>query len=434
MGGGIVQLVTNTGKQDGSLTGDPETTFLKGVYRRYTNFAKEHIKQTLNGTPTFGSQNVTATVFRSGDLISDTYLEVTLPAIPQVYPSGFVDPTTGAAVGGTALPAGAFYGWTNSVGHALIEEVKCEIGGLEIDKKTGEWMEVWDELTLPESKVKGYYHMIGKYEAPEDSLATSAINAKVLHIPIQFWYSKGHYFNSLPIVALQLHDVKLTFRFRAFRDLVTFENLPEPDNITNFTNIDLYIDYIYVDSDERQMFVDLDHEYLIEQLQYQKFTINANTLNYNAILNFNHPGIELVWTLTEQERIDSNDYFNFAKNTDADGVALAADAPVNAPLSKAKLTINNTDRFSERDESYFRLTQPWQGHTRVPTKHIYSYSFALKPEEHQPSGTMNFSRLDNSQLELTFPRGMRQSSLVVYLRNYNWLKVTSGVAGTAFSS
>jgi len=374
-----MQLVAY-GAQDVFLTGKPEISFFKVVYRRHTNFAMESIEQTFNGNPKLGSR-VSCTISRNGDLVTNMWLELKLKA------------------GYTNL--------VNSVGHALVEYVELEIGGQRIDKHYGEWLEIWSELTLPEEKRAGYKEMIGRRDAGK---ATDPESNK-FYIPMQFFFCRNPGL-ALPLIALQYHEVKINLKFRDVSflgDDLEFDGTPK-----------LYVDYIYLDTDERRRFAQASHEYLIEQLQHTgpETSIVGSTGNYR--LNFNHPVKELIWVT----RGSPEDPMEF-------GVAELEFAGGDS-FETCKLQLNGHDRFSERDASYFRLVQPYQHHTRIPSKYVYCYSFALNPEAHQPSGTCNFSRLDNVTLSLTNMSG--SGEVLIFAISNNILRIMSGMGGLAFSN
>ena len=401
MGGGLMQLVAY-GAQDVYLTGNPVITFFKVVYRRHTNFAMESIQQTFNGTPGFGSR-VSATISRNGDLITNTYLQVTLKNV------------------GLAK--------TDSIGHALIKTVELEIGGQRIDKHYGDWLEIWSELTVPEEKRVGFNTMVGKNQIQPDAsggYTGVTLADSVLFIPLQFFFCRNPGL-ALPLIALQYHEVKINVEFNAYDDVFNTSSTATMD-------CSLYVDYVYLDTDERRRFAQVSHEMLIEQLQFtgDESITSANT-KYR--MNFNHPVKELVWVFSGAGAA----FGNYSVELDSSGYGPGHDAWDTMlsvePIKKAKIMLNGHDRMSERSGSYFRLVQPYQHHTRVPTKPVYVYSFALRPEEHQPSGTCNFSRIDNAQLSLelkdTFDQG---SKIKVYATNYNVLRIMSGMAGLAFSN
>ena len=396
-----MQLVA-IGAQDVHLTGEPQISFFKVVYRRHTNFSMESIEQSFNGTAKPGSR-VTCTISRNGDLVTNMWLEVTLPKEHSENKD---------------------HNYVNSVGHALIEYVELEIGGQRIDKHYGEWLEIWSELTLPEEKRHGFKEMIGRRDAYSSA---SALESHELFIPLQFFFCRNPGL-ALPLIALQYHEVKLNIKFRDGAKLDT------SNSVKDFDSVKLYVDYVYLDTEERQRFAQMSHEYLIEQLQH---TGVESTKSDQVRLNFNHPVKELVWAI----RSSSDGPLVFGSSELKYDTANVDDSPFatadNDRFTTAKLQLNGHDRFTERDAAYFRLVQPYQHHTRVPNKYIYCYSFALNPEAHQPSGTCNFSRLDNVTLNLT---GMSSNNtntngeLLVYAVSNNILRITSGMGGLAYSN
>ncbi len=368
------------------------------VYRRHTNFSMESIQQTFNGTADF-SKRVTCTVSRNGDLIHRVYLQVTLPAL-------------------TCDTANE--GWCDWVGHALIKNVEVEIGGQRIDKHYGEWLNVWNELTQCEGKKYGYETMVGK--ALQLS-ASGTVPSTTLYIPLEFWFCRNPGL-ALPLIALQYHEVKLNLEFNSLAACV--QGTPTTTGVA-LSDASLYVDYVYLDTDERRRFAQVSHEYLIEQLQFTGDETTANGSN-KIKLNFNHPTKELVWVTrnSTNEASELNQWFNFTTTTTADGAN---------PTTLAKLQLNGHDRFSERAGSYFDLVQPYQHHENVPqVRGINVYSFALKPEEHQPSGTCNFSRIDNATLQVTATVPSGTSVTKVFAVNYNVLRIMSGMGGLAYSN
>ena len=392
MGGGLMQLVAY-GAQDVYLTGNPQITFFKVVYRRHTNFSMEAIEQTLNGSTGYGNK-VSCTISRNGDLVHKMYLDYT--------------PNGADAGDGCANP-----------GSALINEIEVEIGGQRIDKHYGHWLETWAQLTqpnptsaLPTNAARAVNSSIATQWTPFQKMSGMGgvrgnnANGGQIFVPLQFWFCRNPGL-ALPLIALQYHEVKLN---------ITFQTEANTDGNATFGAAKLWADYIYLDTDERRRFAQVSHEYLIEQLQFQSETNNA-TKN----LNFNHPVKELIWI-----------------GTPTDGVAAGADAGVSTPTNIGATTyllkLNGHDRFAARETAYFTRAQVWQHHTGHGSVNVIDsiavYSFALKPEEHQPSGTCNFSRIDNAQLISTGT----PEALHIYAVNYNVLRIMSGMGGLAYSN
>jgi hypothetical protein len=596
MGGGLMQLVAY-GAQDVYLTGNPQITFWKVTYRRYTNFSIESIEQTFNGQADFG-RRVTCIISRNGDLAYRTYLQVTLPEINQLMGNS------------ASLSSGAYsvYArWLDFPGEQLIAQVEVEIGGQRIDRQYGDWMHIWNQLTMTAEQQRGYFKMIGNttqltfitdpsfadVDGPCDSTAPrqvcaprNALPETTLYVPLQFWFCTNPGL-ALPLIALQYHEVKINLDLRPIDECLwavtslscnTTQNPksgPYANTASNQYGVgtpvtatiaynqslvaaSLYVDYVFLDTDERRRFAQNPHEYLITQLQFTGDESVGSSSN-KIKLNFNHPVKELIWVVQPDQNVDycssllcdatlfkvlGAQPFNYTDAIDAlpnaihafggpeatagyDGAFIdarglfqdagALDAaipsgftgywhggvynnaynetnfggqgvPLNPdidntaalaslglttadfngrghndgssvsdagtfvlsetsldmhcwgqnPVVVAKLQLNGQDRFSEREGSYFSWVQPYQAHTRSPDEGINVYSFALRPEEHQPSGTCNFSRIDNATLQLVLSNatveGTRTAKVRVYATNYNVLRIMSGMGGLAYSN
>jgi hypothetical protein len=594
-----MQLVAY-GAQDVYLTGNPQITFWKVTYRRYTNFAIESIEQTFNGQADFG-RRVTCTISRNGDLAYRTYLQVTLPEINQLM---------GNSIGITTGNHSVYARWLDYPGEQLIAQVEVEIGGQRIDRQYGDWMHIWNQLTMTAEQQRGYFKMIGNttqltfitdpsfadVDGPCDSIAPrqvcaprNALPETTLYIPFQFWYCTNPGL-ALPLIALQYHEVKINLDIRPIDECLWAVtslscntqqgmNAAGNNNGANYqmsagapvvatiaynqslVAASLYVDYVFLDTDERRRFAQNPHEYLITQLQFTGDESVGSSSN-KIKLNFNHPVKELIWVVQPDQNVDycssllcdatlfkvlGAQSFNYTDAIDAlpnaihafggpsgvggenayidarglfqdagamdeyippgftgywhggaynnalnepnfggpavpppAGMSAAAQAAYLAqigltnlsqlgtanhnqgssvsdagtfvmsessldmhcwgqnPVVVAKLQLNGQDRFSEREGSYFSWVQPYQTHTRCPDEGINVYSFALRPEEHQPSGTCNFSRIDNATLQLVLSNatveGTKTAKVRVYATNYNVLRIMSGMGGLAYSN
>ena len=558
MGGGLMQLVAY-GAQDVYLSGSPQITFFKVVYRRHTNFAVEPIQQVWNGAADFG-RTVTCNINRNGDLITNMYLAVTLNATPS---------------------SSVAWGYVNRLGNALIEETKVEIGGQKIDEQYGDWLNIWYELTHKTGQERGYAKLIG--DVPNlTSISSSGKRAYNLYVPLQYWFNRNNGL-ALPLIALQYHDVRMTVQFQQAINCLNWVGSVQPSTANLMADSYLLIDYVYLDSEERKRFAQASHEYLIEQLQFTGSESLSST-NNKYRLNFNHPCKYLIWaphlerynnrakyvvyptasssssgsgvtsslgrtdwvaatalfsklvflasnlaTATTVRTVDAsgnlqvegevvtpvanvsncllasvaakvnaklvvsavgqsgtqpasvNDVVLLSTDVQIEDMSNTLDAlvaggtnvanastflntvAVNAinpfnygnfldgtdnPVVQGKLQLNGQDRFQVRDGNYFNYVQPWQHFSNTPADGINVYSFALKPEEHQPSGSCNFSRIDNATLQVDVGTynapssgygvnflGTNSNSLLnIYTVNYNVLRVMSGMAGTAYSN
>ena len=394
MGGGLMQLVAY-GAQDIYLTGNPLITFWINVYKRHTNFAMEEIKQTGNGSATFEGE-VTYTIARNGDLMSNCFLEAEI----EVPGDGVLSVNT---------PTDHFM-------ERLIKSVEVEIGGQRIDKQYGLWMHIWNRLTLSDTKLKAYNYMIG---SKPDSLSKSPFlkpdpidRTSKLNLPLQFWFCKNPGL-ALPLIALQYHEVKIKVEIAASGD-VQFGS----DQDYTLTELNLWVNYIYLDTPERRRFQQKSHEYLITQVQYTGAE-SLNPVSNETRLNFNHPVIELMWVNYKDGENAADNWSSFWNY-----------------IEDARLQLNGHDRFASRDGTYFDTLQPFTYHTNNKGG-VNVYSFALDPENasRQPSGTCNFSRIDNAKLfqtlKSTFDAG---GNMHMYALNYNVLRVMSGMGGLAYSN
>ena len=555
-----MQLVSY-GAQDIYISGNPQITFWKVLYKRHTNFAMESIEVTFNGQADFG-RRVTAVISRNADLMYRTYIQVTLPQISLIGPNDR-------------------FRWLNYVGHRLINTVEIEIGGSRIDKQYGDWMQIWTQLTQPLGTQVSFDDMVGNSadlvllkdgsgvaldatcaasEATNSCLSRAGTPMKTLFIPLQFWYCRNPGL-AIPLIALQYHEVRINVEFQqnyncCYADTAPSNpaNLPLNGGVVNLGNgvtavsqlqlvaASIYIDYIYLDTEERRRFAQQSHEYLIDQLQFtgdETVTASSNKIQ----MNFNHPVKELIWVVQRDSFVDCNapptpwimealgqQPFNYSDDWSTEGIVTAvlgrgalatnssgatavptfsvsagpgagylpggstagfayAQSAISGlgvatnsglstgsgiyqtdgsagddnffegttnyllakvilasnvkcegknPVEVAKVQLNGQDRFDEREGRYFDKVQPWQHHTRTPSTGINVYSFALKPEEHQPSGTCNFSRIDKATLNLTLSvntvRSQRTAKVRIYAVNYNVLRVMSGMGGLAYSN
>jgi len=411
-----MQLVAY-GAQDVYLTGNPKVTFFQAVYRRHTNFAMENIEQTVNGTAA-PSGRVSVTVARNGDLVADMYVEM----------ESEIDLSL-------STDLAASNEW---VAERAIKDVELSIGGQRIDKHYQTWWRLYSELYLDNSKKTTWGKM------------TTGVDGAKVYLPLIFFFNRNPGL-ALPLIALQYHEVRLDFDLTS--DFSTY---------VKASSFKVYANYIYLDTEERRRFAQKGHEYLIEQVQHTG-TDTLSTGSNQKRLSFNHPVKELVWCLSQSTKAFNN-LWNFTNNVGAgqpqlatDVVSLVAEAQVGADLGNCprlqnvggaatawdedacsnmtdmKLVLNGQDRFKEQGSKYFNSVQAYNHHSGSPMPGVYSYSFALKPEEHQPTGTCNFSRIDNAQVAITAGAGTN-TTLNMFAVNYNVLRIQSGMGGLAFSN
>ncbi len=406
MTGAILQ-VSALGPQDQYLYGDSEATLFKKPYKRVTPYASTHIAQNFSGSVDFG-RKVSATVSRSADLVHRVYVRVNLPAL------------TGS---GTQA-------WVRNVGNVMIKEVEFQLGSVTIDKHYGQWLHIWSELTESASKENTYNVMIGN--TTDLTTEASSVPAKTLYVPLRFFFCQDIGM-ALPLIALQYHEVKINVEFRPFSEL----HVSSSGVVTTptLTNADLLVEYIYVSVDERRRFAQTAHEYLITQLQHTGSESFSQT-NINPRLNFNHPCSAVVFVAQLDSNVQSvasaggnaNRWTDFTDNGSGPNPYEG-----DSPLVSGKLQLNGMDRFDVMGSGYFNLLQPYEHFTRGPAEGIYVWSAAEAPEEYQPTGSINFSKIDVATLNLTLSSSAAVK-LYVYAMNRNVMRVISGMGSLVYAS
>ena len=443
MGGGLLQLVAY-GAQDAYLSGNPQITFWKGLFKRHTNFAMEPFRINLTGQANWGVKH-SALIGRHADLLYSTYLEV-------------------------ALAPGYYNNDGGRLGYNLIKYVELDIGGQLIDRLYGEWLFIWDCLSSDVSTGEKLSRMVGAgaWVNEHHSIARDqCVNGRpsspeMVYIPLSFFYTRNPG-AALPLIALQYHEVKINIEWNDVKFIASdFTNKSQfPGQPIQAA---VYIDYIYLDTEERRRMAQNSHEYLIEQTQYNEdkgITSAQNRID----LTFNHPVKELVWVVQPSEYTDCNLAASM-QETRLRPFTYDIDA-----VYEQHLQINGQDRLDRRFGDYYNKVQPYQHHTGSTSAYVsrpvygpndidrdtvvrgnrgmYMYSFALKPEEHQPSGTCNFSRIDTATIVMSINGADRRGwndnyeidisperpwDVRVYAVNYNILRVMSGMGGLAYSN
>ena len=430
MTGGELQLAAY-GEQDLNLTGNPQITFFRAVYKRYTNFAIENMQEIITGHTIFGAKTY-ITLGRWGDLINKMELDIVLPALNPTNDPNFA------------------ISWINSIGHALIKQVDIEINGNIIDTHYGMWMEIWSELTLPAEKRYGYYNMIGKHEYFNVTIQQGELH---LRVPFQFWFCENIGL-SIPNIALYNSTIRLIITFQDFDNLwvsSTGNLIPLEQHIAtcrthtkhkctvkdhfNIIRASVFVDYIFLDNDERRFFVNHKHQYLINLLGRNVISTNlTGTNNIIQLDDFNFPVKELIWVIRDNfvlKKVSGggNECFNFSNRPSYFNI------PPKDPMVDAIIYFEGQQRFfPARDPKYFRELEPYKRHSNVPDNFIYIYSFALQPEIYQPTGTCDFSRLDNATLNLRVLEELNDPQINIFAPFYNILLIEGGMAGLKYGS
>ena len=533
--GGLLQLVANTGSSsDVYLTGNPQVTYFKTVYRRHTNFAMETFRNIFLGNTTFGGYT-TATIERAADLVYKSYVRV--------------------VVSGATAPAGAQWAWVQNLGHALLQNVELQIGGQRVDYHTSDSFHFFKELRVTADQARGYDKLIGN--VPELTTLNQSHDSYTLYIPLKFFYDRS-IGQALPLIGLQFHDVRINVNFESLNNLLVTSGFApglDPGQTLGIKmEASLEVGMVYLDTDERRRFSQLSHELLIDQVQWTGavgHAFSSANLNkpVNNLLSFTNPVKELIWGLHNGRMANTNGTYQYLwydpndvdnmrliatkrfvlacaqydqnnnlvlANTSTDtnsilpcpgltGTPLAIfnriqaaavattpalynvgilgdlltmaeistpvsvllagvpgrpplgdgapqndvtvrmphnfglylDGTVN-PLDNAKIILNGQERIKSQDAAFFNYVQPYEHHTRTPADGINIYSFAIAPEELQPSGSLNFSRVDTSVLQTMFQDQYldalgSDSQITIYAYSYNVLRIVSGMAGLAFT-
>ena len=441
MGGGLLQLVAY-GAQDAYLSGNPQITFWKGLYKRHTNFAMEPFRINFNGQATWGSKQ-TAIVGRHADLLFSTYVEVQMPVTYSA------SATTAKWNHGVNSGMGRY-----PLGFNLIEYIELDIGGQIVDKLYSEFMYLWSELTYTNQQIYKLNSMLTNEKYSDSTLQfTAPVGCttgqgrsslpNTLYIPLSFFFTKNPG-AALPLIALQYHEVKINIQWNDQTMIAGSLNDIKTKSLQSPVSAAVYIDYIYLDTEERRRFAQQSHEYLIEQVQYNE-DVGVCSPSQRIDLTFNHPVKELLWVVQPTCYRNCKVPVKELRASVTDRLlpfCYDLDASNKAPVYEQFIQINGQDRLERRYGDYFNKVQPFQHHTGIaPGVGVYSYSFAVKPEEHQPSGTCNFSRIDTATIVMTLDGSVTVSDdssdtwdVRVYAVNYNVLRIMSGMGGLAFSN
>lgn len=408
MGGGLLQLVAY-GAQDAYLSGNPQITFWRGLFKRHTNFAMEPFRVNLTGQANWGTKH-SAILGRHADLVGPAYIELEMPD----------------DVNNTLVYSVNDY----KAGFNLIEYVELDIGGQVIDRQYGEFLAIWSKLSLSTTQINNLNEINSVSNQPNDPCSATgrAARGNITYIPLSFWFCRNPG-AALPLIALQYHEVKINILWNK-PSLIFNPYNNATASLAGPAQANLLVDYIYLDVEERRRMAQESHEYLIEQTQFNEDKGLTSAQN-RVDLTFNHPVKELIWVTQKTARKDCR------INGGLDVLPLDYDDII----YDCTLQLNGQDRMQPLPAKYFNAVQPFQHHTGEHQSGVYMYSFAIKPEEHQPSGTCNFSRIDTATLVFSVDGSVPINNLDVnnydirvYAINYNILRVMSGMGGLAYSN
>jgi hypothetical protein len=398
MSPGLLQL-QSTGIQDIYLTKDPQINIFKYTYYRYVNFATEVVRLPLNEIAAF-NKRVTCDIPKRGHMLSKLYLHLKMPKLVK--------------------QSGTYASWSDAIGYALFSEpIELEVGGVVIDKLYPQFLDIWDEFTNG-TKRQGKNFMLGK----SDIFTAATQNATKpldLLIPLDFWFTK-QYSSALPLLSMHGQDVRVNFKFKDFSQVVNYDG-DEPA-FTPILDSQVFAEYVFLDDVITEQFQRQKHMYVIEQTQFNGVeVISADTSIYNSKLKFNHPVKELIFACAETANVENNNYFAYSNTADETSI-----------ISEASLFIDGKQRFESLPECFYRNVFPDIVHNTIPMKYVYCMPFAIRPEDNQPTGSINMSRFNDVVLTLKLPVGNQKCYLYVYAINYNIVTVEKGTFTLAFAS
>ena len=395
-------ILNMVGAHDVFLINNPTLNFFKQSYQTFYNLSHDAYELLPLNKVDFNTK-VTFEVLKRADFINKMYVNITVPQLQKSSDSTYAS-------------------WVNSFANSVIEKVELDIGGVIIDTQYGLQKEINDELSKQEDNA--YDLMIGKY--PNRLLKYNALQQNTFSLPLSFWFNKS-LGDSFPLLALKYNTIKIHVYIRPFDQCILYDGSIPPYNV-GISKCSIISDYIFIDNNLRtQMLNDSiignGINYMITQTQLFTDIIPSNKNTYMAsTLSFNHPVFELQFVFQDNVSIDNNDYFNFSKRIDN-----------SSPIKDLKLVLDGIDLFDVMPERYFRVLQADMKHTKIPDKYIYTYSFSNKPEQFQPSGSLNLSRIDQLNIVFTMNNLVSETKLCIFGLNYNFIKIQKGYCVLLFN-
>lgn len=379
------------GIQDVYLTKDPQINIFKYNYYRYVNFATDTVKLDFNSSATFG-QKSTCEIPKRGHLLSKLYLHIRLPKI--------------------VFSTGEYASWSDTIGYGIFSDpIELQIGGVVVDRLYPQFMDAWDELT--NNKQMGKNFMLLKSDTYVSNLKNASKDVDLV-IPLDFWFTK-HYNMALPLLSMFNQDIKINFKLRNSSECINYDGDTQPI-IQDIITSNIYAEYIFLDDIILRQFQQQKHQYIIQQVQYNGDEIITNSTNvYNSDLKFSHPCKEIVFFAVETDNINTNNYFSYGKKDD--------ELPL---IEEASLLLDGKYRFDHLPEFYYRTIFPDSVHSVIPMKYVYTMPFSIRPEDNQPTGSLNMSRFNDITLALKLCKNNPQMKLFVFAISYNILTIENG--------
>lgn len=392
------------GKQDLFLTGNPEYNFIKQVYKRHVNFAIEQYSLTFKNQVDF-DKSFDLDIPLNGHLLHKLYFTFKLPPLVKT--------------------SGTYAGWTNAVGHTLLDYVEFNISGQIIDKLTGLYLEVNNELTKQHVVSSSEDALVGRTQHPL-LLRTNADNETVYFVELPFYFTQN-IGSSLPLVKMSYSPIKLSFKLKGFDDCIMYDGITPPDPVS-ISSANVIAEYIYLDTSEKMKIIRNDQKYLINQIQYTNTQSNSSGGSCRVPLPFNHPCSEMIFVLRDINSELNNDWFNYAKRN------IIANTPIVSLIKGAKLLIDNIERIKYTDESILRLLNSNRYHTNTTNKHVYTIPFCNEPEKFYPSGSLNFSMMSEAELYLLLNDSNPIVNIYVFAKNFNFIYFEKGMVKLGYSN
>ena len=449
--GGRIQLAA-VGEQDIFLTANPETTYFVKRYKRHSQFAIQTLEVPFEQEAKFGGR-VRAEIPRNGDLMREIYLKITLPEIDQSLITQD-NPITGENEVVNTYPT-----YCDSIGHALVRQADIRIGGQTVETINGDYLDIYEDMFTPQSQSLAIQEMVGRtyirtglgpasnvvYRTNNGFDAAGAFPRTFL-IPLRFWFTQDPNL-AIPLSALKYQEVELNIDFENIERLVVSNDVSISDFLNSTAQLggtplkiesaSLLVDYVFITDEEVSYFQNNSLDYVITQIQGVE-TIAPGDQNFTQLPKqirtyFNNPVKEFYMivqeTVNRQPNPQSastltNNYFNYKSSTNLDN------------LNSFELLFNGEPRIPREvaDGFYLRTVQPLQSHTKTPKRFIYNYSFSIDPENYAPTGQVNFSRIKDVLFNMYLNAANAQDrSVRIYVKNYNVLRIESGISGVLFN-
>lgn len=407
MANGRVKL-SSTGIQDEFLTNTPQFTYFFKAHKQHTKFALEVIDNALDGNPEFG-QTLVCTIPRKGDLIHTVYLHIELSALTsESSPSSNI-------------------GYTDAIGNAVIDYADLVIGGQTVQRITGEYIEMYNDLYVPNSQQPALTYMSGRTGTVNGLGSATVANGypRLFIVPLPFYFYRTEGL-AVPLTSINRQEVQVRLKLKPLSKIIINVDTPTSpapsDTKGTITKLSMPVEYVFLSDDEMKYLQSKQFDYVISQLQVARFTMNPGETEAQMMMQFKNPVKELYVVI--QDSTVGNDMFNF-KNTDTNS----------DQLSSLELQFNGETRLSPdiANALYLRVVQPFTSHTKTPSRYFYTYSFGLNPENAYPSGQVNMSRIQNQLININTTSSTKSREVRIYAVNYNILRVNSGIAGVLFN-